>query len=1019
MSQKHETLTALLKELLQLNQPDLDFGIYRVLHARSAEVSEFLDTALLPQVRDAVHQYTTANSDQIQGALATALEHAQGLGVDPESTSTVKDLRRQLATDAAAARALEDQVYDHLYAFFRRYYSDGDFLTKRVYKPGVYAIPYEGEELTLHWANKDQYYIKTSDYLRDYAFRLRPTDEQQPLRVRFRLAAASEGEHGDVKAPEGKERRFVLAPTGASGRDFLVQGYGEQGEELIILFEYRPATLADWPAAARPGKKRPPLQRDLTAFAVQRVLTVTDAAVTTWITELRKPHVMANGDPAKYSRLEAHLKRYAARNTFDYFIHKDLGSFLRRELDFYIKNEIMYLDDVETETAQRVEQYLFKLQIIRKIAGKMIDFLAQIEDFQKKLWLKKKFVLQTTYCITLDRVPEALYPEILANARQRDEWIELFAIDRLADAPRSRGPRSGSLTIGFLKQNPHLVVDTAHFDAAFTAKLLASIADLQSSLDGVLIHGDNFHALNLLHRWGRSLFKCAYIDPPYNTETSAIPYKNDYRHSSWCTMIRDRLAVAHSLLKADGAIFVSIDKTERTILEHALSDVFGSGNHIEELIWTQATANSQLPNYSTNHEYVEVYAKSRAAVERDLEMFREPKPGYAEVMALVQSLRVEYPPVNAVEAAIKALFEQHLAAYRDEWEATGQEWGLAAKRQDVWRGIYPYKRAEYRDSHGRLVPEQDARRRNASIWVWSEISAAAPASKQSPTTRDPHHSNYRYYRPLHPVTGKPCQHPRSGWKFPKKPDPDNPSRRSFEEFAEDDRIAWGENERKLPRTKGFLHEVETNIGTSVFYSYNDGESELNDVFGESGLFLSPKSSRFVRKFIRQATRQDDWFMDFFAGTGSSGHAIVAQNREDGGRRKHLLVEVGHYFDSLLLPRMKKASYATSWKAGRPVSGGGGGNQMFKVLRLESYEDTLNNLHARRSTAQESLLHTSTAVGLTGLKEDYLLRYMLDVETRGSQSLLNVAAFRDPTAYQLTVKAPGSDESREVNVSTLR
>ena len=110
--------------------------------------------------------------------------------------------------------ALESEVYDHLFSFFRRYYSEGDFLAKRVYKPGVYAIPYEGEEVKLHWANKDQYYIKTSEYLRDYAFRLRPDDDKKPMRVHFRLADAAEGEHGNVKAAEGKDRVFILAAPG-------------------------------------------------------------------------------------------------------------------------------------------------------------------------------------------------------------------------------------------------------------------------------------------------------------------------------------------------------------------------------------------------------------------------------------------------------------------------------------------------------------------------------------------------------------------------------------------------------------------------------------------------------------------------------------------------------------------------------------------------------------------------------------------------------------------------------------
>ena len=174
MSQKFEKLKTLLKELFQLDQPDLDFGLYRIMHAKSAEVSQFLDKDLLPQVKAAFGAYKSADKAEIEKELAKAVEQAQSLGVDPETTQKVKDLRAKLASEAVDLGQLESEVYDHLFSFFRRYYSEGDFLAKRVYKPGVYAIPYEGEEVTLHWANKDQYYIKTSEYLRDYAFRLRP-----------------------------------------------------------------------------------------------------------------------------------------------------------------------------------------------------------------------------------------------------------------------------------------------------------------------------------------------------------------------------------------------------------------------------------------------------------------------------------------------------------------------------------------------------------------------------------------------------------------------------------------------------------------------------------------------------------------------------------------------------------------------------------------------------------------------------------------------------------------------------
>ena len=420
MSQKYEKLKTLLRELFQLDQPDLDFGIYRVMHAKSAEVSQFLDEDLLPQVRVAFSQYKSADKVEIGKDLAKAIEQAQGLGVDSETTQKVKDLRARLKSDAVDIGALESEVYDHLFSFFRRYYSEGDFLAKRVYKSGVYAIPYEGEEVTLHWANKDQYYVKTSEYLRDYAFRLRPDDDKKPMRVHFRLVNAAEGEHGNVKAAEDKDRVFILAAPGESGHDFIAEEDGEQGEELVIHFKYCPATLTDWPEEERDGKKKPPVQKDLSGLAAKRVLAVTDAELSPWIAELGKQHIMTSGERADYSRLEAHLRRYTARNTFDYFIHKDLGTFLRRELDFYIKNEVMHLDDVENESAPRVEQYLSKIKVIRRIAVKVIDFLAQLEDFQKKLWLKKKFVVQTSYCITIGCVPEELYPEVAASEAQRE-----------------------------------------------------------------------------------------------------------------------------------------------------------------------------------------------------------------------------------------------------------------------------------------------------------------------------------------------------------------------------------------------------------------------------------------------------------------------------------------------------------------------------------------------------------------------------------------------------------------------
>ena len=186
-------------------------------------------------MKQAFSLYKMLTSAELQKELAKAIEQAHSLGADPETLPKVKELRNKLANDAVDVGGLENEVYDHLFSFFRRYYSDGDFLTKRVYKPGVYAIPYEGEEVKLHWANRDQYYVKSSEYVQDYSFRLRPDDDTNPMRVHFRLANAAEDEHGNVKPSEGKDRVFILATLREPG--FIAEEDGELGKELEIYFE--------------------------------------------------------------------------------------------------------------------------------------------------------------------------------------------------------------------------------------------------------------------------------------------------------------------------------------------------------------------------------------------------------------------------------------------------------------------------------------------------------------------------------------------------------------------------------------------------------------------------------------------------------------------------------------------------------------------------------------------------------------------------------------------------------------
>ena len=941
MRQKYEKLKTLLKELFQLDQPDLDFGLYRVMHAKSAEVSQFLDKDLLPQVKDAFALYQSADKAEIEKDLGKAIEQAHGLGVDPETTQKVKNLRVRLKTDAVDVNALESEIYDHLYSFFRRYYSEGDFLAKRVYKPGVYAIPYEGEEVTLHWANKDQYYIKTSEYLRDYAFRLRPDDDKQPLRVHFRLVDAAEGEHGNVKVAEGKNRVFVLALPVGSGYDFIAEEDGGQGKELVIRFEYRPAVLTDWPEDERDGKKRPPAQRDLSALAAKRVLTVTDAASAEWVAELAKPHVMASGEQADYTRLEAHLRRYTARNTFDYFIHKDLGMFLRRELDFYIKNEVMHLDDVENESAPRVEQYLSKIKVIRKIAGKIIDFLAQVEDFQKKLWLKKKFVVETQYCISLDRIPEEFYPEIAANEAQCEEWTKLFAIDEIKGDLTVPG-FSKPLKMEFLQANKCLLVDTAWFPSHFTESVLNAQADLDAGLCGIVVSSEATQASRLLRRWLSDRVGVLLADPPYNTGGDGFPYKDSYQHASWLTMNSDFFAIMKTVMRVDALCACFIDDHEMYRLGLLMNEVFGEGQRAACAPWkSEASGGKEKTGLRTGHEYILIYHNGDGTC------------------------------IAQTEISTGALDrEDKWGKYRKGLEL--RKWGGTSSRKDRPGQWFP-------------LPTPDG-------------------STVLPIKNDGSEGHWRW--------GKENRKMKKAV--------DNPEVFHWEKCSYDRGVSVdAATERWVPFEK--IRDVKKSVGWSTWLdsvgANADATRELKAMFGKKP-FETPKASSIYRWLISLHNDDETYVVDFYAGSGTAAQAVIGLNSEDGSNTRFVVGNIGRSVQDVIWPRVKKAGYARSWKDGKPANRGDGWSLLCKQVVLESYEDALNNLETHRTEKQKLLLDAAEAQAADGLREQYILRYMLDVETRGSQSLLNVQAFTDPTAYKLKVKHPGSDESREVNVDLL-
>ena len=854
-----------LAEMLQLNQADLDFGIYRIMNQKRKDIEAFLKNRLVPEVTAILKANANDDTEKLKQELHKLEATLHAAGVNPDESTKVQDLKSKIAAGTDIS-AMENEVFSHLTKFFSRYYDGGDFISKRRYKDDTYAIPYSGEEVKLYWANADQYYIKTSEYFKNYSFVLPATRRK----VHFVLRDA-ETEQNNNKAANNMERRFQLCEE-----NFIEEVDGE----LNIYFTYE---------LMAKGIKQDVLIKDAEAKIMPVILEKhADYA------ELDTVKMPTNNDKNR-SLLMKHLQDYTAKNNFDYFIHKDLGGFLRRELDFYIKNEVMFLDDLD---ANHIMEHLAQVKAIKQVGEKIITFLAQLEDFQKKLWLKKKFVVGCDYCITLDRVPHALYSEVIVNDAQRKEWVRLFAIDEIKGDMMIEG-YSEPLTEKFLDENPFLVLDTKFFSAEFKHKLVESMENVDEECNGVLINSENFQALELLQEKYREEIKCVYIDPPYNIQGDDFLYKDNYKNSTWVSMMYDRLTLGMRYLAKSSNLLCSIGPD----MEGELRVLCNSLKHenIYPYLWK-----SRAKPTNTGA------AKLRPQV-------------VGEFVYMIQNNKEQtFFPISS---GIERKYNNH------------DEYGNYRTTTILTSNLGRYKRETMRFSIGNYTPPFDKRWKAG----YAEIK-----------------SMYDNHRLGFNSDGEPyCKH-----------------------------YEGDEDEQHVP--------FWTYIPEELSSTAENGKNDLSSIIPNHG-FDTVKPKELLTFFLNAITKTNDYVLDYFAGSGTTAHAVITMNQEDEGNRKYLLVEMGEHFDKLLFPRIEKVIYSEDWKDGKPVSRKGI-SQCFKYLRLEQYEDTLNNLQPKQK-----------ALDFAGDKGDfnetYLLSYMLDTETKGD--LFNLEWFAHP--FSMTLKTTKDNE----------
>jgi adenine-specific DNA-methyltransferase len=865
----------------------------------------------------------------------------------------------QLARLPGAEASEETRIYVALTDFFSRYYEDGDFVMKaRRGREAAYSVPYNGEDVHFHWATKGSHYVKSGLYFDTYAVKLAHKGGGT-------LTLAVDRAELPKDNNKAKDKRY-----------FVPSAYAAEGNTHRVTFQWRALDAKE--AKKYEGK------------------TAQDAIIEAWLAgrdfkSANLPAAILGGFPESRSNadtsgpvtLAEHVRRFTAKHNADFFVHPQLRQFLEGELDWFLKNEFLAIWDKDTDGLVRERE---KFKIAKSIGESLIAFLGEIEDVQAALFEKRRFVTKTDYLVMASRAPDALRDAACANPAQVAEWAWWVGENKTYDPLKPSSGKSHTAKLGkdLLKRFPHLPIHTRHFDDAFTLELLSGFDDIDAACGGLLVHSENYGALRTLEPTYRGQVKCIYIDPPYNTDAGPILYKNDYRSSSWISMVRDRVGISQHFLVREGNLCATIDDYEYNSLSFALTEAFGK----EKLAGTVAirinpSGRPRPTGLATSHEYAIFFNATNHASLSPLPRTEKQKSRYKE----------------SDDTGVAFM-----------WELFRKR-GSNSERTKRKRLYYPV-----------FVSVGSVRIPNLT---WNE-------GRNSWHTKDSLKTGESV---VYPIDDNGVERTwRWKWDEAKK-DAD------FLKAERDSSGKWTVYYKYSPDSDGVQ---PTTIWSDAKYSATEhGTGTVKALFNSAEAFSYPKSIYAVEDCLRVLGLEEDCSaLDFFAGSGTTGHAVMNLNREDGGTRRFMLMEMGEYFDSVLLPRIAKVMTSPEWKDGAPretvVHAASDDDHwsartlpIVKVLRLEGYEDSLNAIELPddgtddgtdggtdegRSDSKASDVFTTATGDRDGGDIRYVLREAKNAGDAPQPVFVNAMAFDHPFDYRLHASVAGERQTLTIDLA---
>ena len=415
--------------------------------------------------------------------------------------------------------------------------------------------------------------------------------------------------------------------------------------------------------------------------------------------------------------------------------------------------------------------------------------------------------------------------------------------------------------------------------------------------DNLIVHGDNLAALKALLPTYHNKVKCIYIDPPYNTGNEGWAYNDNVnspmmqdwlgktvdrddltRHDKWCCMMLPRLKLLRELLRDDGVILASIDDNEVHNLRSLMDEIFGDDNFVGMIAWRNVTDNNPT-NISIEHEYIVCYAASKERLNS-----------------------VWQSSMTPVKKRLIEIGEKYVRDYSDDRarKAAYTQWYRQHKRE-----LGPLDRYKYIDDNG--------------VYTGSQ------------SVHNPGREGYRYDI-VHPVTGKPCKQPLMGYRFPWD---------TMQGLLREDKILFGEDEDKIIEIKLYVDDYKAKLPSVIELDTRLGSYEIKDIFApKKRAFEFSKPSQLIREIISFAADKDSIVLDSFAGSGTTAHAVLALNQEDGGNRRFVLIECEDYADSITAERVRRVIRGVPSAKDANLKAGLGGSFSYFQLGAPMQQESL-------------------------------------------------------------------------------